>query len=234
MLPEIEQFLILQDRDQKLKQLKAELATIPLEQKRTEQLLASKSAALEKAKNRSRDLEIQRKKLELDVKARQDSIAKYRTQQFQTRKNEEFQALGQEIERMEREISSIEDHEIELMEEAETTQREARAAESAFKIGQTQNQQQLGALAKKKELLDTRLRDLENERKRIVESLDPDLVFQYSRLFASKGGDAIVPIEHEVCMGCHMKNTTTTVHRVKLGREILHCEQCGRILYWPH
>ncbi|MBV9298906.1 MAG: hypothetical protein JO066_08005 [Verrucomicrobia bacterium] len=30
-----------------------------------------------------------------------------------------------------------------------------------------------------------------------------------------------------------MKNTSALVHRAKLGREIVHCEQCGRILYHP-
>jgi predicted nucleic acid-binding Zn-ribbon protein len=32
-------------------------------------------------------------------------------------------------------------------------------------------------------------------------------------------------------MGCHMTLTTQTVVRVKGSREIVHCEQCGRILY---
>jgi predicted nucleic acid-binding Zn-ribbon protein len=50
-------------------------------------------------------------------------------------------------------------------------------------------------------------------------------------LFASKGDAAVVALEHEVCTGCHMKITTQTVHRVKNGREIVGCEQCGRILY---
>ncbi|MBV9391950.1 MAG: hypothetical protein JOY96_08680, partial [Verrucomicrobia bacterium] len=72
----------------------------------------------------------------------------------------------------------------------------------------------------------------EAEREQLSQSIDPNLLFRYNRLFLSKGGDAVVPIEHEVCMGCHMKNTTTLVHRVKLEREIVHCEQCGRMLYY--
>jgi uncharacterized protein len=232
MLPQIEQLLILQDRDQKLKQLKAELATIPLERKRVDQTLASKTAALEKIKTESRDLEVTRKNLELDARARRDSVAKYRTQQFQTRKNEEFQALGQEIGRLEREIATTEDREIEVMERLEKIQGEARRAEADFKAAQASNEQQLGLLQKKKGVAEERLRELEIERKRLADSLDPDILFQYSRLFTSKGGDAVVPIEHEVCMGCHMKNTATTVHRAKLGRDVVHCEQCGRILYW--
>ena len=34
------------------------------------------------------------------------------------------------------------------------------------------------------------------------------------------------------CMGCHMKLTTQTAVRVKNEKEIVHCEQCGRILYY--
>jgi uncharacterized protein len=38
-------------------------------------------------------------------------------------------------------------------------------------------------------------------------------------------------VEHGVCTGCHMKVTTATAARVKAGKEIVSCEQCGRILY---
>jgi uncharacterized protein len=41
----------------------------------------------------------------------------------------------------------------------------------------------------------------------------------------------VVALEHEVCTGCHMKVTTQTAHRVKAGKEIVSCENCGRILY---
>jgi predicted nucleic acid-binding Zn-ribbon protein len=57
------------------------------------------------------------------------------------------------------------------------------------------------------------------------------LLGQFERLFNSKGDAAIVAIEHGVCTGCHMKVTTATAARVKAGKEIVNCEQCGRILY---
>ena len=43
------------------------------------------------------------------------SWARLKTQQYQTRKNDEFQAIGHEIERYENEIRKIEDEELELM-----------------------------------------------------------------------------------------------------------------------
>jgi len=42
----------------------------------------------------------------------------------------------------------------------------------------------------------------------------------------------VVAVEHAVCMGCHMSLTPQTVHRVKAEKEIVHCEQCSRILFY--
>src|ERR1700733_11199516 len=104
MLKEIEQLLVVQDRDQKIHTLRAELETVPFEEKRIEQFVAAKGAAFEEVKQRGREIEVQRKKLELDAQSRRDSIGRFKTQQYQTRKNEEFQAIGHEIQRFETEI----------------------------------------------------------------------------------------------------------------------------------
>ena len=233
MLKETEQLLRLQERDQKIKMFKAELETVPFERQRIEQFLAAKSSAFDKVKQQSRDVEVQRKRLELDAQSRRDSIAKYKIQQYQTRKNDEFQAISQEIHRFEQEIERIEDHEIELMEQTEQFQKETVSAESELKAAKRQSEVQHADLEKKESTLGERLKEAEAEGEELSKGLDPDLLFQYTRLFATKGGNAVVPVEHEFCMGCHMKNTTALVHRAKLGREIVHCQQCGRILYHP-
>src|SRR6202162_5382439 len=236
MRKEIEQLLLLQERDQKIKMYKAELETVPLEQQRMEQFVAAKSNAFDQLRQRSRNREVQRKLLELDAQTRRDSIAKYKAQQYQTRKNDEFQAISQEIQRFEKEIERIEDHEIELMEQTEQFQKETAKAELELKAAKGQSEVQQADLKKKESTLGERLRQAEIESEQLAQGFDPDLLFRYTRLFATKGGNAVVPIEHEFCMGCHMKNTSALVHRVRLGREIVHCEQCGRILYyadWP-
>ena len=234
MLKEIEQLLFIQDRDQKIKMFKAELETVPLEGERIEQLLAAKQSAFEQLRLRSRELEVQRKSLELDAQSRRDSIAKYKTQQFQTRKNEEFQAIGHEIQRFEKEIEKIEDHEIEIMELSERTQGEVVSSEQDLIAAKRQSEQQQADLKRKQSILEERLVEAQTEREQLTQGLDPNLLFHYTRLFATKGGNAVVPVEHEFCMGCHMKNTSALVHRAKMGVDIVHCEQCGRILYFAN
>ena len=116
MHPELEQLLFLQDRQQKIRQIENEIKTLPLQRKSLETHLASSVAAVEALKHKAQHVEIERKKLELDVGTRNDSIARLRTQQYETRKNDEFQAMGNEIKRYENEILKIEDEELELME----------------------------------------------------------------------------------------------------------------------
>ena len=232
MLQEIEQLLILQDRDRKIRTMKAELKLAPTEKKDLEERLAASIRQLEAVKLKGREIEVERKKLEIEAQAKRDTIAKYQTQKFQTRKNEEFQALNNEIKRYEGDVQAVEDHELELMEQAEAQKAVIADAEKSATTTKAHVARQLEALEGKSTTITGQLGDLEAERQRLAGTLDEDLFDTYNRLFASKGDSAVVPLEHEVCMGCHMKVTASSSARVKARREIVHCEQCGRILYW--
>jgi uncharacterized protein len=229
---ELEQLLVLQNRDQKIKQIQAEIKTIPQQRAQLEANLSAAMAGLEAAKHRARQLEVDRKKLELDVRTRTESINRLKTQQYETRKNEEFRAMGNEIERYEKEIREIEDRELELMEQADHVRAQLAEEEKRTAASRDSVARQVRDLEAKASALQQQLETLQRERAEIAGRIDEDIVDRYQRLFASKRDAAVVGLEHEVCTGCHMKVTTQTAHRVKSGREITSCEQCGRILYW--
>src|SRR6476659_10737445 len=92
---------------------------MPQQRQNLEAQLAASAAALAALKHRAQHLEMDRKKLELDAGTRRESINRLKTQQYETRKNDEFRAIGHEIERYEKEIQLIEDQELELMDQAE-------------------------------------------------------------------------------------------------------------------
>lgn len=231
MLPALEHLLILQDRDKKIRTLKQELKIAPLERKELDAKLAEATARQEATKQKLRELEVEKKNLEINAQSKRDSIGKFRTQQFQTRKNEEFQALSNEIKRFEGEIQSIEDRELDVMELIERAKAEVTQGEREFAQAKAQIAQQVSDLDAKSKALEGQLREIEADRATLAAKVEEDLLDRYNRIFANKG-EAIVAVEHEVCMGCHMKITPQTVHRVKAEREIVHCEQCGRILFY--
>lgn len=232
MQPELEQLLVLQDRDQKIKQIQSEVRTLPQQRAQLEGQLKASAAALDAAKHKAQQVEVEKKRLELDVGTRETSIARLRTQQYETRKNDEFRAIGNEIERYQKEIQAIEDQELELMEQADKLKVEVAEAEKQAGAARESVARQMADLEAKAKALDERLQALTAERAEIASRVDEDVLDRFQRLFASKGDAAVVGLRHEVCTGCHMKLTPQTVHRVKGERELVSCEQCGRILYW--
>src|SRR5687767_1401533 len=116
MLPVIENLLILQDRDRKIMRIEAELANIGPEKTSLENTAKNGQAQLDSAKLRVKQIESDRKKLELDVDAKKQQIEKYSLQQFQTKKNEEYRALAHEIDTCKAVIVKLEDEQLALME----------------------------------------------------------------------------------------------------------------------
>ncbi|HEY5704678.1 MAG TPA: C4-type zinc ribbon domain-containing protein [Terrimicrobiaceae bacterium] len=233
MLDVIEKLLTLQDRDQRLRSFQLELAHLPEERKTREKQIADSSAQLDFAKSRAKDLEIEKRNLEMEARTKRDTIARYRQQQLQTRKNEEYAALAHEIEAAERAIVALEDRELDLMENLEKLTPQIAESERMHAEERNKLEHLLAALDSKKSNLETRIAELQSEHERLAQALDEDVLEIYLRLFKTKHGTAVVTLEHEVCMGCHMKVTAQTVVQVRGGKEIVHCPQCGRILYMP-
>ena len=109
---------------------------------------------------------------------------------------------------------------------ADLADEEKKAAEAKDSIAR-----QTADLDEKSKALDSQLKTLTTERSELAGKIDEDLLGRFERLFKSKGDAAIVAIEHGVCTGCHMKVTTATASQVRAGKELISCENCGRILF---
>ena len=90
------------------------MRAIPTETAGVEKKREAEKAAIEASRMELRDLETKKKLLETEIGSAEQKLAKYKTQQMSVRKNDEFQAIGHEIERYEKEITAIEDQELEL------------------------------------------------------------------------------------------------------------------------
>lgn len=232
MLPQVEKLLRVQHHDQKIKAIDKELAGIPVEAEDIRERLVADQKAVEAARVELQHTEVAIKNLELDVATRRNTIGKLKVQQFETRKNEEYQRMGLEIERYAAEIGALEDREMELMEKADLQKKELEAARTTLReneIAVKAELEDLDALAAK--LASDRSAELA-ERDRLAGEVEGDVLDNYHRLFKSKNGMAVVGLVDEICQGCHMKVVKSTVIEVKAENHLAHCENCGRILYW--
>jgi predicted nucleic acid-binding Zn-ribbon protein len=231
MLPAVAQLLQLQERDQRIRSLTKDLKDNPKLQERAKSRLADDEAGLAAAQGRMRDVELKIKNLELDVQTRRNTIARLKEQQFATRKNEEFQAMGHEIQRYEKEVTGLEDQELELMEQLEGVKPDFAAAQQKLAATKKLVEEELKELAERAKAIEARIGDLKNERTALVEPIDPTTLSLYERLMKSKGDSAVVLMEAGICTGCHVKVVSGTLQSLKADENITQCEQCGRILY---
>jgi predicted nucleic acid-binding Zn-ribbon protein len=233
MLEAIEKLLALQDRDQRLRTLRLELQSIPTEIASKQKLVQDAANRLDAARSRSKAIEVEKKALEVEIASKRDQISRYKNQQLQTRKNEEYSALSHEIANAERAISAIEDKELVLMEEAEGLAPQLAAADKAHAEDKAKYDAQIATIREKEGNLKARIDEMAAGRAGLLEGVDEDLIERYDRLFETKNARAVVPVEHDVCTGCHMKVTAQTSLALRSDKALVSCPQCGRLLHLP-
>ncbi|HEY8966992.1 MAG TPA: C4-type zinc ribbon domain-containing protein [Candidatus Methylacidiphilales bacterium] len=239
MLPVLQNLLVLQERDEMLAKVGDELARLPLEEKALEEKRKAASARLDHLRSALKQIEVERKGLDLDAKTKREQVAKYKAQMLQTKKNEEYTALNNEIEHVEKAIVAVEDEELVRMERAAELEKQIASEDAQFKVQEAE-------IAKQKEALAVRRTKLAEEQAR-VKALQAEadagvlacpegetLLGRYKRLLQGKKKRPVAPLTNGTCGGCHMKVTAQTVSIARANREneIPSCESCGRILYF--
>ena len=228
----IEKLLVLQDRDRRILRVQSELAHLGPERETLRARAAATQSRLDTARNRIKQIETDRKRLELEVESKKTQIEKYANQQLQTRKNEEYRALAHEIETCKAEITMIEDREIELMEQAEATQREVVRANLEASEAKKLVEDQIGQLNQREDNLKKELASLQQGRTELAVAVEETARVRYERLSRNKGESVIVGVDHGVCGGCHMKLPAQILVTCQGGKELVTCINCGRILYY--
>ena len=231
MQNEVRALLILQDRDRRLLALAKDLGKLPEDEAKARAKLAGDKAAVAKAHQALMDCELRVKKIELDAETRRTTIKRLKSQQFETRKNEEFVALGHEITRYEKDLDDFETKELEAMEEVDRFRSAHKNAETALTLTAKLVESDLETILQRHQRMEADRKEVLKEREALLAKAPQTMVPLYNRLMKTKDGLAIAPLRDGKCEGCHMKLIASTVIRVQSAREITQCEDCGRILY---
>ncbi len=231
MIPEIEQLLIIQDRDQKLKELNSDIERLPLEELQAKERLKAATTSVEISEKTFMENEIAMKNIELDIETRKDSITKLKVQQMQTKKNDEFAVMEHSINNYQIEIVKLEDSQLELMEKGENLSESLQHNKDNLAQDQKIVDSELSVIAERKKHFSQKIDELSIDREKISSSVEPDLLDRYNRIFKSKKSDAVSELINDICSGCHMKVTPSTALAVRAEKVVTTCDQCGRILY---
>ena len=234
--PALESLLILQDRDSKRLNLEAQLKSVPREIAAIEAKIATEKNAIEAAKLGLRELESQKKLLETEIGAAEGKVAQYRTQQLSIRKNDEYQAMGQQIATTQSQISELEGRELEIMYAIDEAKKKFVADEAELKASISGHEGRIRTLREREASVMGELKGAQAEVAAARTQVPEPRLRVYDRI-ATRNMPAIVPMRDGKCGGCHLK-VSSDVESAARGKfadptaALPTCDQCGRIVYW--
>lgn len=233
LTPTLEKLLILQDRDGKRIDLEAQLAAVPADIAAVEQRIAGEKAAIDAARAELRQLEADKKLLETEIGSAETKLAKYKTQQLQVRKNDEFQALGHEIETTQKAIGALEERELQILYAIDEAKKKFAAAEAVLRQNIAGHEERIRTLRERSATLAARLADAKAEVAAARAPVDERYLRVYDRL-AARHRVVCAPVRGNTCGGCHLK-VSSEVESALRGKpdpdKLLACDQCGRIVW---
>ena len=228
----IEKLLVLQERDSQRLALEQQLKSVPRELAAVEARIATEKAAIETAKAEWHGLESKKKLLEIEIKSAEEKIAKYRTQQVQVRKNDEYQALTHEIDTTQAGIGILEEQEIGVMLIIDEAKQRFAAAEAELKKNITGHEARIRTLREREGQMQAELKAAQDAVASARPAVPEPQLRLYDRLANKPGHPVCVTVNGGKCGGCHLKVPTHIEVMARMGPEIATCDQCGRVVYW--
>lgn len=232
MFDHLQKLLDLQECDKQILRIHAEISGFEPQRTVLNSKAAQAQAGLDQVKQQLMKIESERKESELQVAENEERIKKYSLQQFQTKKNEEYRALAQEIEHCKHAIVKLEDHQLELMEQAETVQKKVASQSEITREMKKNAEAKISELNQREVVLKSELNRLTEKRIHLAAKVDETLRMRYERLLKNKGEKVIVGVEHETCGGCHVLLPRQIILACQSNTEVITCPNCGRLLYY--
>lgn len=148
------------------------------------------------------------------------------------KKVDEFNALTQEMTKLDREKIGLTKSAQELSETMEAERQVLETIETSLKESYE------GSRAVEKEIqesigqINSEGKTIKVERDALSVGANAEILAIYEKLLRNKRDRVVVPIESRACSGCNVLITPQHENLVRKGERLVFCEHCSRIHYW--
>jgi predicted nucleic acid-binding Zn-ribbon protein len=139
----------------------------------------------------------------------------------------ELLQMSEEVKHMKERFAEEEDAEMKLMEDADAAEEAVREATNQLEQARKQSVSEEPELRSELETWTAELAEVESERDAIWEQAPPAAQAAYSRM---RMRPAVAQVVNNQCSACHVTVTSSGMQLLRKGDELVHCENCGRIL----
>lgn len=203
-----------------------------------ERKIAEHTKGVDELHDRIRKAQAAAHEAEVDLKARESTLEKLRTQLNSTKTNKEYSALLREINTFKADGGRIEEEALRKMGAVD----ELKAQLATLQQQSQQEHRRLDELnsqAKAREdELAGQIRQIESDRQAAAAELPADMLVQFERVAEAHEGEGMAAVqrphpkrEEYICGGCNMSVTLEQVNALSTRDEVQTCHCCGRMLY---
>jgi hypothetical protein len=232
IIPNLDTLKKAQRLDSEIHQSRGLLEEIPSKRAQLKAELESEKSRLHELEKSLKDIQLKLKDRELELSQKEMQIKKLDGQLSQVKTNKEYAALQQEVASLKADNSLLEEGIIHTLDEVDAAKDEARKEKDKLALITKSFQDKEDEMAAQEKGLQARLEDMQKQRDETVAQLPPELRELYSRISVKKQGLALAAVNGESCAACQMKLRPQLINEVRLGEQIIVCENCSRILYF--
>ena len=215
----------LQTRESTVKAEQRKIDTLREQHKSLHELLLAKRAGADE--------------LDLDLKQKEEEIAKLRVSLNSARTNKEYSAVLTQINTFRADNAKVEELALQRMQEAEEVKNQAEQLEAQIAEEARTLEEMIRHNAGEVERLNGMVAELQAQRDEASGGVAPGVLATFDRMVDRYEGEAMAVIDASgkkppytyTCGGCFMSLNPEHVNALQVVDEIRTCDNCGRILY---
>ncbi|MHC4737438.1 MAG: zinc ribbon domain-containing protein [Planctomycetota bacterium] len=227
----------LQSVENRLRAVKAKLSRCRRNVIIQENQVRSLQNALEAKAEEIQLTKIQSDRLELELKTKDEAIARLRASLNAAKTNKEYAAVLTQLNTTKADNSKIETQILELLknieaDEAESAEIQNQIDEQKQKLEQTRKETELSAAK-----FETEIKEIQEQWTQVAQTIPPESLEVFKRVAETYDGEALAVIEKQEgktgaysCGGCFMGITAESVNLLMTKDDIIRCPNCTRIL----
>jgi len=177
--------------------------------------------------------EAESRALELEVKTLQEKKTKFESQLYggTVRNPRQLSDLQDEVTMLNREVSKLEDRELELMEKLETLRAEIARREQELTDRRTVLAAVVARYQSEVARITREVEEQEARRKELIPQVDVQLLKRYEQIRGRQSNLGIVKVVGDTCPGCRVFIASEVQKELRAHRVGVTCENCGRLLF---
>ena len=231
-LKQIEQLVSLQEIDNEILTLKAELEGAPMEVERLEgrhEELAGQQALVQEKVDH---LKGQESRLVTEIEDDTLRVRKSKNKMMMVENTREYHAMMREMDNLEKLNRMREEEKLALMEELERQDTGMSEIKTQTDAVTAELEDKRANLQARVDVAGKRLNTLDRQRKSAGKHVPPPILGRYEFIRSRLANPVIVPVTSGVCEGCHISIPPQSFIELQKGQQILSCPNCQRLIYW--